>query len=275
MIFIMNIIKIKIIPMEPTIQEKLYMSKKCDLRVDVNAKDEINKIKIIDNSKIVSTDCILKNEIICISDPLLSFNYNKTTENVLAALSLLYQDVYNELVRICCDYFYPREIDDIIKGFKNLYGHHLDDDLISKLMEQPIHMIQLYIKYNNFSQLTKRYLYNLGSKFNHSCNPNCRWEIINEKLIITAVTDINSGDECTISYWDVLNIEDVDVRRKFIYDIAEFNCKYCLDPHPIKRCYFCGQIRKLLSCSRCHNVFYCNKECQKQDWIKKHKFICK
>lgn len=264
--------------LEPTIEEKLYMSKICDLKININTKDEFNDIKIIDNSKIVSTDFILKNKTICICEPLLNFNFNESTENVLAALSLLSEDVINDITKICCNYFYPREIDDIIKGFTILYGqNNLDDDLISKLIKQPIHMIQLYIKFNNFSTLKRRYLYILGSKFNHSCNPNCKWEIINDKLIITTMTDIKSNDECTISYWNIFDIENVSVRKKFIYDIGYFdcNCKYCLDPHTRKRCYFCGQISTLLSCSRCHNVFYCNKECQTQDWIKKHKFVCK
>ena len=141
--------------------------------------------------------------------------------------------------------FTPREVDDIIKGFKIMYGHnYLNDDLISTLMKQPVHMIQLYVKYNNFSLLTIRYLYLLGSKFNHSCNPNCTWEIINDQLIIKTVTDIKTDDECTISYWNIFNIENVVDRKKFIYSLIEFdcNCKYCSDPLPKKRCYYCGQI---------------------------------
>jgi hypothetical protein len=263
---------------EPTIDERLCMSKTCDLKININAKDEFHNIKIIDNSKIVSTDFISKNKIICVSDPLFNFYFNESTENLLASLSLLSDDEIEQIIKMCRDYFYPREVEDIIKGFKVMYGeNHLNDDLISKLMEQPIHMIQLYVKYNNFSTLRKRYLYILASKFNHSCNPNCRWEIVNDQLIITAVTDINSDEECTISYWDIFKIENVVKRKNFIYNVAEFdcNCKYCLDPCPMKRCYFCGQIKALSKCSKCHNVFYCSKECQKQDWIIKHKFVCK
>jgi hypothetical protein len=265
--------------LEPTIEEKLYMSKKCDLKININAKDDFNNIKVIDNSKIITTDFILKNKTICISEPLFNFNFNESTENILSALSFLSEDVIKELSKISCDYFYPREINDIINGFKILYGHHnhLDDNLISKLIKQPIHMIQLYLMYNNFSTFKRRYLYILGSKFNHSCNPNCKWEIVNDKLIITTMTDINSNDECTISYWNIFDIENISVRKNYIYNIGHFecNCKYCLDPHPVKRCYFCGQVKTLLSCSRCHNVFYCNKECQTQDWVKTHKFVCK
>ena len=195
---------------EPTMDEKLYMCKKCDLKVNINAKDEIYNIKLIDNSKIVSTDFIPKNQIICISDPLFNFNFSNKTKNLLA--SLLDED--EQLINRYCDYFYLRDKNDIIKGFKDMYGD-LDQDLISKLMKQPIHMIQLYVKYNNFSILKRRYLYILASKFNHSCNPNCKWDIIDDQLIITTITDIKSDEECTISYWNTFNIENVLNRKYF------------------------------------------------------------
>lgn len=37
--------------------------------------------------------------------------------------------------------------------------------------------------------------------------------------------------------------------------------------------YFCGKIISFKKCSRCKEVFYCSKECQKCDW-KTHKLQC-
>lgn len=127
---------------EPTIDEKLCMSKKCDLKLNLQAKDKFHNIKIVDNSKIVSTDFISNNQIICVSDPLFNFNFDESTEDLLASLSFLSQDVIKQLINICYGYFYPRVVDDIIKGFKIMHGNnYLNDDLISTLMKQPVHMI--------------------------------------------------------------------------------------------------------------------------------------
>ena len=35
-----------------------------------------------------------------------------------------------------------------------------------------------------------------------------------------------------------------------------------------------GSIEKLLRCSRCHKVKYCDVECQKWDWFLRHKYEC-
>ena len=35
-----------------------------------------------------------------------------------------------------------------------------------------------------------------------------------------------------------------------------------------------GSIEKLLQCSRCHEVKYCDVECQKWDWFLRHKNEC-
>lgn len=39
-------------------------------------------------------------------------------------------------------------------------------------------------------------------------------------------------------------------------------------------CQKCGKTDNLKKCGRCHNVFYCNVECQRSDW-KYHKNNCK
>ena len=46
------------------------------------------------------------------------------------------------------------------------------------------------------------------------------------------------------------------------------NCKACLR---------CGIIpnKKLKQCKRCRNAYYCDRICQKKDWIVRHKTICR
>mmetsp|Transcript_6781 Transcript_6781/g.13979 ORF Transcript_6781/g.13979 Transcript_6781/m.13979 type:complete len:256 (-) Transcript_6781:100-867(-) len=47
---------------------------------------------------------------------------------------------------------------------------------------------------------------------------------------------------------------------------------------PTAKCDACGKCafgRKRLRCSRCKGAFYCSQECQKVDWKKGHKRVCK
>ena len=42
-------------------------------------------------------------------------------------------------------------------------------------------------------------------------------------------------------------------------------------------CGFCGAVQdaeKILKCSRCRSVYYCNRKCQKKHWKKEHKDKC-
>lgn len=51
--------------------------------------------------------------------------------------------------------------------------------------------------------------YNTARFINHSCNPNCESENIDEKIWITAIKDINKGEEITYNYgYDVDNFEE-------------------------------------------------------------------
>ena len=42
------------------------------------------------------------------------------------------------------------------------------------------------------------------------------------------------------------------------------HCNYC-----------CSKKKPLKQCGGCKSVFYCSKECQKEDWSKAHKALCK
>ncbi|RPA79014.1 hypothetical protein BJ508DRAFT_416216 [Ascobolus immersus RN42] len=63
----------------------------------------------------------------------------------------------------------------------------------------------------------------LLAKINHSCCPNARIDITGKEAAVTAVTDVNVGDEVTVSYVDTeMNVE---ARRKELRETWFFECK--------------------------------------------------
>ena len=70
----------------------------------------------------------------------------------------------------------------------------------------------------------------VGSLFNHSCDPNIFWTLKNGKLVVTALKDIESGEELNITYGPtVRNTEfferQVDLRSRYHFTCS---CKACL-----------------------------------------------
>merc|ERR1711964_304113 len=47
------------------------------------------------------------------------------------------------------------------------------------------------------------------------------------------------------------------------------------DPAPVGPCNLCGTSNAVMSCGRCHQARYCNRDCQKADWFKGHKSFCR
>ena len=42
-----------------------------------------------------------------------------------------------------------------------------------------------------------------------------------------------------------------------------------------RKCNNCSAVTGVKKCSRCNTVYYCNRECQKIDWILQHKSTCR
>jgi hypothetical protein len=255
-------------------------SKFCKLKYNINAKNTLNHIKI-DNDKIIASELILKNTIICVCEPIISYyRPNKlSSKSLLSALNLVPNDeIYQILTNIWDFKMYPLKEEDMLSGLKKLYeGSNPDNISMSELIKQPQHVIQVYLKYNHFNGNNNRYLYLLASKFNHSCNPNCRWEISNGIIEIISLREILPFEECTISYIDIENFHLTNTtieRQDIIMENYDFicKCKECITIS-IDKCFVCNNINNLLSCSKCKNIYYCGKDCQRLHWSI-HKNTC-
>lgn len=129
--------------------------------------------------------------------------------------------------------------------------------------------------YNVFKVGPNSYtLYKTPSHLNHSCDPNAIFE--NSTGILTARRKIEKGEEITITYTE---LTDPKKRKKLLFEKYGFVCKCPICENQPKseelpRCAHCSkQIPAKTRCSACKKVYYCNRECQKEDWPK-HKPTC-
>jgi hypothetical protein len=116
----------------------------------------------------------------------------------------------------------------------------------------------------------------VSALFNHSCDSNLSWEIGTNTLgimICKAIRDIEAGEELTISYINPELLDKLSAQERYNKILCELNfpcscfkCKvFC------KECFIASS--KMKSCSRCHSVVYCSRECQVKNWSI-HKLIC-
>ena len=87
------------------------------------------------------------------------------------------------------------------------------------------------------------------------------------------IDNINNILKCTND--DIDNISNIlKCTNNNILKCTNNNTKCTNDD--ILECNYCNIVNvKLLSCSYCFSIMYCSQECQKNDWKKKHKKICK
>jgi len=247
-------------------------SKFCKLKYNINAKSKSQSIKI-DDDKILSSKLIPKNTTICECEPIISYYRLSKPSSLPLALNLIpNDDIFQILTNIRNLKMYPNLEEDMTSGLKQLVS---DEQSISKLIKQPKHAVQVYLKYNHFNNDNNSYLYLLASKFNHSCKPNCSWKITDGLIKITSLRNILPFEECTIPYIDLENFELNKIsRQNIILDSYGFvcKCKECIII-PIDKCYVCNNKDNLLSCSTCKNILYCGKDCQRLHWSI-HKINC-
>jgi len=141
-------------------------------------------------------------------------------------------------------------------AFKKRKVDNLPKTVLKATVLEPTVKDIVNMKYmiNSFGDETHKYLYLLGSKFNHSCQPNCSWEIDNDgQLIITTIKPIAESKECFIDYYGVsllkyedgtqlISLNQLEQRRNYILKKSgKFHCKcsYCLDQEKVFRDEIC------------------------------------
>lgn len=256
----------------------LHLSKSSKLKYNLTAKDSFKNIKIENDEKVVACDFIPKNEQICVCEPIIS--YYKSNEHTLMpstlALNLISDNDISRLLSIIWEFkLYPDlEEEQMLLKIKEIYNTK-EEDQASQMLKRREHLIQVYFQYNHFNNKNNRYLYLFASKFNHSCNPNCNWVIIDGIIKIKSLREINQSEECTLSYIGLETlIKSTFNRQNVILENCRFICKCekCIKI-PTDKCFVCDNKNNLLSCSKCKNILYCGKTCQRSHW-KIHKNDC-
>ena len=66
-----------------------------------------------------------------------------------------------------------------------------------------------------------------SSRFNHSCTSNAEaiWDEVTESIEITAVSEINAGDEITVNYgFGIISMKSLKIRQEFLLSKWGFSC---------------------------------------------------
>lgn len=224
--------------------------------------------------RVLSSGDLKVSQLVCRCSPLLSYHREPNKDegpSLLFALCLVSLETIGRLLKnlSCC---YPRSEEEAMRGFEAMYNESpsFNPDDLKTLAGQPGHAIVLLCHYNHFSVGALRYLYVEASKFNHSCNPNCKWSIDNGVISITTSRNTEAGEELTISYYRDAKLHPRDMRNSLIKN-AGF---YCRCSECVGRCNTCNRNAvKLFNCSKCRTVQYCSRECQRNDWVY-HKGLC-
>jgi SET domain-containing protein len=175
---------------------------------------------------------------------------------------------------------WPRTEEDTLYALQRQY--QIDEKTTKMLLQQPEHLINAKLVANHFRDDDRRYVFGAGSKFNHSCMPNCKWILKpGGKFRVVAVNPILAGEECTISYVGdqaiTPGVFDVFERRIDIRTITNFicTCVRCSKEVAALPCLACGtrNLPANATCAKCKTARYCSKECQTKHWPT-HKPIC-
>lgn len=232
-----------------------------------------DNIDILDD-RVICCEYIRHDELICKCSPILS--YYRTFD--MPGVYLLYAlgETSSKKLATLLPYIftlYPREEEDMLNSFKKIYPNETITPEISKeLITQPEHVITSYCNHNAFQTLSDDwYLYIEASKFNHSCNHNCTWDIDSRgNISITTLRNILEDEELTISYCQGIEPFDGRFRRNCLMELHF----YCRCPECIDRCHTCNKIGAKNRCPNCKLTEYCSKACQRTDWSE-HKKLCK
>jgi hypothetical protein len=186
---------------------------------NLKCQDLVSSSITNDGTQILAVKSIPKNTVIYKGTAILSYNRSEkeTSQGLLCSLALLEHKTISALTLKLLDLWpsacMPEKLQEIYK---------IDDlEVIKGILKQPEHLIVMWSTFNHFEMDSRKFLFLTASKFNHSCDPNCRWELDSKTstIVIRSLRDIAVGEPCTISYMVGMETWDVAARRKALLDL--------------------------------------------------------
>lgn len=262
----------------PSLSERINLLDKCDLLSDTG--DEVlYNCQVQDNTKMIATCDLSAGIIVYQGHPILSYKSDagKSTEAIFVALNFFNDFAIEDLYERVKD-LYPKTLEEMLAEISKR-RKNLNIKIIEEMCTQKEHQIIAKINCNAFALGDRKCLYYTGSKFNHSCYPNCLWDKTGEIMTMRTIREVKMGEELTHCYPGCLLEKNVNKRRKvtLIGGLFRCTCNACTDNKifHFMACDNCGNDKaKLMICSGCKSSRYCSQECQRSLWSK-HKIICK
>ncbi|CAG7721698.1 unnamed protein product, partial [Allacma fusca] len=170
--------------------------------------------------------------------------------------------LYQEVLELCPEYSLPNEgvtvpLElDLMEILADVQGLDLDSGEVAKLLR--IFRINclsgtrqdMSTRSNPGSSRGINVLYLKSSRMNHSCIPNCHWEVGPKpefKIRIRTTCAVKKGELLTIFYWPEHITKPTEVRQEIIRENGNFRCKCarCTDPTEL------GTYRSGVVCKAC------------------------
>jgi hypothetical protein len=84
--------------------------------------------------------------------------------------------------------------------------------------------VALVVNYNAFGIDGDVRIYEVASRFCHSCESNCRFDIVGDGISVRALASIQAGEELTLDYFDSWRMLPTHVRRFQWLEVKDFTC---------------------------------------------------
>jgi hypothetical protein len=118
--------------------------------------------------------------------------------------------------------------------------------------------VALVMAFNAFDDNNDIRIYETASRFCHSCEANCTYDIEDDEIIVRVLTFVDAGEELTLDYYASRRLQPTHVRRFKWLEVKGFTCHcprcdapgddtrqfYCHDPECHGRRFVCQPINK-------------------------------
>jgi len=208
--------------------EKEKLAQNAQLKCNLKNVDFVFSSLKNDGTQIIAVKPIPKNTVIYKGTSILSYTRHEkeSSEGLLAALNLLDGKTIDEITKKLIDLWPSPCMQEKIEE-----TYHVSSEIAESCLTQPEHLIVMWTIFNHFqsdqSETRRRFLFQTASKFNHSCQPNCCWELDSktETIVIRTLSHIQSDQQCTLSYIvGIENEENVQYRQKILKQLR-FKCQ--------------------------------------------------